>query len=116
MPAFKPVVIITTAAGREEAERIGSALLERKLAACVQYEDIVSEYVWQGGLCRSAEVRVVIKSAEVRVVIKSARRHYSAVEKIILAHNGYNCPQIVMQPIQRGLRAYLRWMEAQLGA
>ena len=31
MPAFKPVVIITTAAGREEAERIGRALLERKL-------------------------------------------------------------------------------------
>ena len=50
------------------------------------------------------------------VIIKSARRHYSAVEKIILAHNGYDCPQIVMQPIQRGLRAYLRWMEAQLGA
>ena len=88
MPAFKPVIIITTAAGREEAERIGRALLE-------------------GELCRSAEVRVVIKSA---------RRHYSAVEKIILAHNGYDCPQIVMQPIQRGLRAYLRWMEAQLGA
>ena len=107
MPAFKPVIITTTAAGREEAERIGRALLERKLAACVQYEDIVSEYVWQGELCRSAEVRVVIKSA---------RRHYSAVEKIILTHNGYDCPQIVMQPIQRGLRAYLRWMEAQLGA
>ena len=42
MPAFKPVVIITTAAGREEAERMGRTLLERKLAACVQYEDIVS--------------------------------------------------------------------------
>ena len=106
MPAFKPVVIITTAAGREEAERTGCALLERKLAACVQYEDIVSEYIWQGEFCRSAEVRVVIKSA---------RRHYSAVEKIILAHNGYDCPQIVMQPIQRGLRAYLRWMKGQLG-
>ena len=107
MSAFKPVIVTTTAPTREEAEKIGSLLLEKHLAACVQYEDIVSEYVWQGELCRSVEVRVVIKSA---------RRHYSAVEKIILAHNGYDCPQIVMQPIQRGLRAYLRWMEAQLGA
>ena len=67
MPAFKPVVITTTAAGREEAERIGRALLERKLAACVQYEDIVSEYVWQGEFCRSAEVRVVIKLSLIHI-------------------------------------------------
>ena len=107
MSAFKPVIVTTTVPTREEAEKIGNLLLEKQLAACVQYEDIVSEYVWQGELCRSAEVRVVIKSA---------RRHYSAVEKIILTHNGYDCPQIVMQPIQRGLRAYLRWMQAQLGA
>ncbi|MDO4878769.1 MAG: divalent-cation tolerance protein CutA [Neisseria sp.] len=106
MPAFKPVIIITTAANREEAEKIGRALLEGRLAACVQYQDIISEYVWQGEYCRSAEVRIVIKSA---------RCHYSAVEKTILANSGYDCPQILMQPIQRGLRAYLRWMKAQLG-
>ena len=37
MPPYKPVIITTTAADRDEAQRIGAALLEKKLAACVQY-------------------------------------------------------------------------------
>lgn len=45
MSAFKPVIVTTTAPTREEAEKIGNLLLEKQLAACVQYEAITSQYL-----------------------------------------------------------------------
>lgn len=106
MPVFKPVIITTTAATRAEAERIGRSLLEQQLAACVQYDSIRSDYIWNGEYCQSEEIRLTIKTA---------RCHYSAVEKAIRAQHSYECPQILMQPIQRGFTPYLKWLKQQLG-
>ena len=106
MPPYKPVIITTTAADRDEAQRIGAALLEKKLAACVQYEIIWSHYEWQG------EMHI---DGEIRLTIKSARCHYAAVEKTIRALQSYECPQILMQPLSRGFAPYLRWANAALG-
>ncbi len=106
MPRFKPVIITATAPNREEAEHIGCLLLESGLAACVQYENIFSQYVWNGELCGEEEVRIVIKTA---------RCHYRAVEKTIVRHHSYDCPQVLMQPVQGGFLPYLKWMKAQLG-
>lgn len=106
MPQFKPVIITTTAPTREEAEKIGLLLLEQGLAACVQYETIASHYVWEGKVCRDEETRIVIKSARCR---------YRAVEKLILAEHSYDCPQIIMQAVAGGSKAYLRWVQKQVG-
>ena len=106
MPAFKPVVITTTAAGREEAERIGRALLERKLAACVQYETITSQYLWNGEICRDDEIRITIKTS---------RHCYREIQKTIIANHSYECPQILMQNVSRGFVPYLRWLKQCLG-
>lgn len=45
MSSFKPVIVTATAPDRTSAERIGLQLLEKQLAACVQYETIRSQYV-----------------------------------------------------------------------
>ena len=105
MPQYKPVIITTTAADREEAQRIGAALLEKKLAACVQYEAVRSQYIWQGELCSSDEIRLTIKTA---------RHLYCAVEKNIRSLHSYDCPQIIMQPLADGSKAYLAWAKALL--
>ena len=62
MPRFKTAVVLITAPNRTEAENIGRALLEKRLAACVQYENIVSQYVWMGETCRDDEIRITVKS------------------------------------------------------
>ncbi|MBF0803422.1 MULTISPECIES: divalent-cation tolerance protein CutA [Neisseria] len=105
MLRFKPVIITATAPSREEAELIGRLLLENGLAACVQYESVSSRYMWNGQLCSGEEIRLVIKTA---------RCHYKAVEKIIVRHHSYDCPQVLMQPVQGGFLPYLKWMKAQL--
>ena len=55
-------VVLCTAPDHESATRIGETLLQERLAACVQYEAIRSQYWWQGELCTDDEVRLTIKT------------------------------------------------------
>ena len=101
MNNFEPCIIETTTATQEDAERIAAALLEQKLAACVQLESVRSQYVWQGK---------VENDAEIRLSIKSAAHLYAQVEAAILALHPYDCPQILMLPITAMLPAYKQWL------
>ena len=105
-PAFKPVIVTTTAPTREEAEKIGGLLLEKHLAACVQHEAITSQYLWNGEICRDDEIRITIKTS---------RHCYREIQKTIIANHSYDCPQILMQNVSHGFAPYLRWLKQCLG-
>ena len=79
-------VVLSTAPDRETAERIGEALLRERLAACVQYEAVRSQYWWQGELCTDDEVRLPIKTR---------RALYGTVEAAISHLHPYDCPQVL---------------------
>ncbi len=106
MSSFKPVIVTATAPDRPSAERIGLLLLEKQLAACVQYETIRSQYVWEGRICSEDEVRLTIKTS---------RHLYQAVQKHIVQQHPYECPQVLMLPVSKGFAPYLRWMRRMLG-
>ena len=106
MPAFKPVIVTTTAPTREEAEKIGGLLLGKHLAACVQYEIITSQYLWNGEICHDDEIRITIKTS---------RHCYREIQKTIIANHSYDCPQVLMQNVSRGFVPYLRWLKQCLG-
>lgn len=107
MPAFQPAVITTTCPGRAEAEHLGSLLLQQRLAACVQYDAIQSQYLWQGQLCRDNEIRLTIKTDA---------RHYPAIERLIRQHHPYECPQILLLSISGGSEGYLKWLQDNLAS
>ena len=57
------LIVTTTVGSRADAERLARAILERRLAACVQVEEgLLSLYRWEGRLCEDAEVRLTIKT------------------------------------------------------
>ena len=105
MPACQPAIVLTTCPSQAEAERIGKLLLQQRLAACVQYEAIQSQYLWQGKLCYDSEIRLTIKTAE---------KHYPAVERLILEQHSYDCPQILLLPVSGGAEGYLKWLNDNL--
>jgi periplasmic divalent cation tolerance protein len=94
-------VILATAGGREEADRIAEALVGRRLAACVQLTEIASTYRWEGEVTEGAEWLMLIKTTAAR---------YEAVEAAILELHTYDVPEIVQLPIVRGSAAYLAWV------
>ena len=94
--------IQTTTGSEEEAERISAALVERRLAACVQViGPISSTYRWQGK---------VESSREWLCLAKAEASGYAALEAAIRELHSYDEPEIVATPIVAGSQGYLAWL------
>ena len=99
------LIVITNAPDRDTALKIARALIERKLAACVNIlAECTSVYRWQGKLETATEVPLLIKT---RAAI------YPDLEAAIKNLHPYELPEIVAVPIERGLPAYLEWVGAE---
>jgi periplasmic divalent cation tolerance protein len=99
------VLIITAAGSRAEADRIATALVEERLAACVQILPATSVYRWQGAVERAEEQVLHIKTLAARV---------DAVEGRIRALHSYELPEVIVLPITGGSADYLRWLPRQV--
>jgi periplasmic divalent cation tolerance protein len=94
-------VYITTS-GVEEAERIGSVLVEERLAACVNIlPGMKSIYWWEGAMETSQEAVLIAKTNDERL--------QALIDKASEIHS-YDCPAIVALPIERGYDPYLVWI------
>jgi periplasmic divalent cation tolerance protein len=96
--------ILTTAGSEEEAARIATALVERRLAACVQVVGpMVSRYRWQGK---------VEEEREWQCLAKTTRTAYPAVEAAIRELHSYDEPEVIATEIVAGSPGYLAWIDA----
>jgi periplasmic divalent cation tolerance protein len=102
MSAAKYLVVMTTCAGDEEATRLAQALVEKKLAACVQASHIISTYRWQGAV----EI-----APEVRLMIKARAADYDAIAALIAALHSYENPEILAIAVAAGAQPYLDWID-----
>lgn len=102
----KAVLIMVTTGARDDAERLGEALVTERLAACCSVIPTVhSIYYWDGLLQREHEALLLIKTLE-----SSA----AAVEEYVRAHHDYQNPEIIQLAIERGSSAYMSWLEEQV--
>ncbi len=99
------MIVITNAPDRDVALKIARALIERKLAACVNIlAECTSVYRWHGRLETATEVPLLIKT---RAAI------YAELEAAIKSLHPYELPEIIAVPIKGGLPEYLEWVSAQ---
>ena len=102
MNAERAVFVYTTYPSLVEAERIGRALLERRLAACVNIlPGMISHYWWQGAIERGEEVVMIVKT---RASLAEGVR--AAVKEM----HSYTTPAILVLPIEGGEPGYLDWL------
>jgi periplasmic divalent cation tolerance protein len=95
-------IILSTAGSREEADRLATALVERKLAACVNVVGpVASVYRWQGKVERAEEFLLVIKSTAAQ---------FAAVSAAIKELHSYELPECIELTVTAGSDAYLRWL------
>ena len=105
MTEERAVFVYTTYPSLVEAERIGRAVLEQRLAACVNIlPGMVSHYWWQGAIERGEEVVMIIKT---RASLAEA------VRAAVKAMHSYTTPAILVLPIEGGDPAYLGWLMAE---
>ena len=99
------IVVCTTAPGEALAHKMGAALVEQKLAACVNIlGPCESVYRWQGK---------VETAREVPLMIKTTRARYAEVEAVIQAMHVYEVPEIIVLAVENGLPAYLDWVRTE---
>ena len=99
------IQVVITTASREEAEAIARALVEQRLAACVQISGpMTSVYRWEGRIETAAEWRCTIKSRQ------------SLWEPLLAAIrplHSYQVPEILALPVLAGNDDYLAWLRDQ---
>ncbi len=101
------LLVITTVDNEEAARTLADIVLGRRLAACIQIiGPMTSMYWWQGKQETAREWQLVMKTRDDR---------YAELERCILDHHPYDCPEIVATAIQRGSTAYLRWLDDEVG-
>ena len=98
MSAF--CIVQTTIDDAVRADDIAEALIERKLAACVQIAPVTSHYVWQGAAA---------KEKEFLLAAKARLADFPQIAAAIRALHPYQTPEIVALPILAGDAAYLEW-------
>lgn len=99
---MEALLVVTTMPDREAAIALARALVEARVAACVNVlAGCTSVYRWDGAV-ESAD--------EVPLLIKTTTERYPALEQAIRQHHPYELPEVVAVPIARGLPAYLQWV------
>ena len=96
------VVALSTAPDEATAARIAEALVERRLAACVNVlAGIRSTYRWKGEVQRDDEALLLIKTT---------RAGIEALKAALPGLHPYEVPELVVLPVRGGSEAYLRWV------
>lgn len=95
-------IVLCTCPDEASADAIATALLERRLAACVNLvPGITSLYRWRGELQRDAELLLLIKTRST---------HFAAIRDTVRSMHGYELPELLAVPIQQGDDEYLQWL------
>jgi periplasmic divalent cation tolerance protein len=97
------IQVFTTVEKREDADRIASSVVNKRVAACAQaLGPIRSTYWWKGKVEQAEEWLLVMKTREAL---------FSLLEKEIKAIHPYEVPEIIALPIVAGSASYLEWID-----
>jgi periplasmic divalent cation tolerance protein len=94
-------LVYITAKDKEEANRIGQALVEEKLAACVNIHPIRSIFRWQGEISQEDEVAILAKTRAELV---------DEVMSRVKELHSYEVPCIIVLPLEKGNPDFLEWI------
>jgi len=104
----QPMVVFITAPSKEVGKQIAAALVENRLAACVNIlSPINSIYIWEGKIHDDEEVLLLAKSRSDLI----EGRLIPAVQAI----HPYQVPEIIALPVVLGLPSYLEWVMRETG-
>ena len=96
------LIVMTNLPNAQAAEALAAAVVEARLAACVNLLPAVqSVYRWEDKLQWATEVTLLIKTTQ---------RQYVALEAAIHAAHPYELPEVIALPVTAGLPSYLQWV------
>jgi len=102
-----PLIVLCTCPDITAADAIATALLDARLAACVnRIEGVESLYRWEGSIQKDQEVLLLIKTTAVA---------FDKGESAISDLHPYELPEIIGVPVTQGSAPYLDWLTKSVG-
>jgi periplasmic divalent cation tolerance protein len=96
-------LLLTTVAKKSDAQKLATAALQHRCAACIQIvSGIESHYVWKGKKTNSREYLLLAKTSP---------RQRKLLEKLWKKHHPYDCPELLHLSGQAA-SSYARWVRA----
>lgn len=96
------VLVLVTVPDADVGAKLGRALVEEQLAACVNLvPGLRSIYAWKGA---------VQDDPEVLCLIKSQRALFPRLRDRVLELHPYEVPEVIALPLVEGSAAYLTWL------
>ncbi len=83
---MKPIIVQTTCSNKDEARKIAKILIEEKLAACIQMNEIESFYMWEDKFCNDDEILLTIKTK---------KENFKKIKSKIKELHSYDLPEII---------------------
>ena len=100
------IQVITTIDSEEGARKIAQALVEKRLAGCVQIIGPIESVYWWKKKIETAE--------EWLCLIKTRSHLFKKIEKTIRKIHPYETPEILATPITQASQDYLNWLDSEL--
>ncbi len=101
------IVVLVTTSSVEEAQRIGHAIVDERLAACANVlGGVGSRYWWQGRVEEASEALLILKTRQDRLTALTAR---------VRELHTYTIPEVIALPIVGGNPDYLAWIDESTG-
>jgi periplasmic divalent cation tolerance protein len=105
------IVVLSTCGSPEEGQRLAHALVEKRLAACVNIiPGMRSVYRWHN----EAGKDVVEEEEEVLLVIKTSRALLAELRTEIERLHSYDVPEVIALSVVDGSEGYLAWLDREL--
>lgn len=100
---MESIVVFITTSSEDEAANIARALVEGRLAACVNIvRNLRSIYSWQGK---------VEDESEVLMIVKTQKKLFHSLSQKVREMHSYTVPEIIALPIVEGSEDYLKWLK-----
>jgi len=85
----------------DEAQKLGELIINKKIAACVDFWPITSCYNWEGGMQCVTHAMLLVTTFEIKL---------EEVNEIISEHHTYSVPLIAGVDVRRINHPYKEWM------
>ena len=101
------VRVVNVTIPMEKAEEMARAIVEKRMAACVNIIPGLSSYYWWDDKVKSA--------AEAMLVIKTTPAKVDELAAFVKEHHPYDVPELITIPIAEGLPEYVSWIIDEMG-
>ena len=98
----KDVLVVLVTCPPDKAQGIASALVEERVAACVNLvPSLHSVYRWKGEVHHEDEALLLVKTTKDR---------FEALKQAVLKHHPHELPEVIAFTVDRGHTPYLEWV------